>query len=114
MTDVVSVRVLSAWEGRVSSATAREWVLAWLRQPVALPALEAGSYKMNLRLSSQEVRELQRISGLSTSSAIRGIIALNLKARSAVPRWRKFALLIGAVIVSFVIGLNPLRVGQKP
>jgi hypothetical protein len=115
VTNVISVRVPSAWEGRLSSAGVREWVESWLREPVALPAApEAGTYKLNLRLSSQEARDLQRISGRSTSSAIRGIISLNLKARSAVPRWRKFALLIGAVIVSLVIGLNATRVGQEP
>ena len=84
MTRVISVRVPATWAGIVNGERARAWVTAWLHQPEPLPASPVpGSFKLNLRLSDEEVATLKRLSGREMSSALRAILALHLVPASA-------------------------------
>jgi hypothetical protein len=104
MTRVISIRVPSDWEGRVSSAQVRDCVLVWLRQPVSLfedPG--SGSYKLNIRFSLTELAALKRISRRSRSATIRGIAALHLSAAAPETsnlKWLKSAIGTGIVLLS--------------
>jgi hypothetical protein len=78
-TRVISVRVPAGWSGVVNSARARVLVTNWLKQPVVLSEFAApGPFKLNLRLSDDEIAALKRLSGQTPSLTVRGILALNL------------------------------------
>jgi hypothetical protein len=79
MEHVVSVRVPSEWQGRVTSDRLRAWVLDWLRQPVQFNRVPApGRYKLSIRFTQGEYAALKKLRRRSMSSTIRGIGALNI------------------------------------
>ena len=106
MTRVISVRIPSEWEARVSAERARSWVTAWLQRPEPLVDVPGpGAYKLNLRLTDAQVKELQRRSGRSTSAALRGILALNISATPAVVQKRGLKWLLGGLASGVVLFL---------
>lgn len=102
-TRIISIRVPSNWQGRVTSDQIRECVLAWLREPVRLfedPG--PGSYKLNIRFSLSELAALKRTSlRRSTSATIRGIAALHLSA--ATPQKNDSKLLKSGIGIGLVL-----------
>jgi hypothetical protein len=120
MTRVVSVRVPDAWSGVVNSERARVWVTNWLSQPVSLSQFPApGPYKLNLRLSDDEVAKLKRLSGKTASLALRGILALNVPPEPAVVQEHGLKWLIGCVasgiiLLLMVTGSVGPRGGHRP
>jgi hypothetical protein len=103
MTRVISVRVPSDWASLISSERAREWALAWLRDPVTMTNVPGpGALKLNLRLSDEELADLKRMSGRATSSALRGVFALNLATRP-VPQERGLKWIVGGVASGIVL-----------
>ena len=109
MTRVISVRIPSEWQGRVSPGTARTWVSTWLKSPVPLAAVPGpGGYKMNLRLSTAQVAALRQHSRRDASAAIRGILALHLDLKPEVQRKRSFGWFVGAVFTGSLFFLLTL------
>jgi hypothetical protein len=112
MTRVISVRLPAAWEGHVNAATARESVLAWIRQPQSIAHVPPpGSYKLNLRLSRVELGALKRISNRSTSLAIRGVLGLRFSVQSVQPK-RGLEGMLGLLTTGIVLALFIAGVGQ--
>ena len=84
MTRVITVRVPACWAQLVTSQRARYWIASWLRQPVPLAhRTEAGTSKLSIRLALDEIVALKRLSGQTTSSAVRAIIAQKLSPAAA-------------------------------
>jgi hypothetical protein len=115
MTRVISVRVPSDWQGRVTSEGVRACVVACLRQPVSLTKDPGpGRYKLSIRLTGSELAALRRISGKSTSSAIRRIAASHSLAEPQTngAKWLNGIFGIGLVLLS-VFGGSVNGVGQR-
>jgi hypothetical protein len=112
MTRVVSVRVPSDWEGRVTSADAREWVLGWLRGPKPIHEVPPGPYKLNLRLSGAEISALKGATGMPVSSAIRGVLASHISASGTDKRGLKWLVTAAVSGISLFL-LFAARVGQR-
>ena len=107
-TRVISIRVPSNWQGRITSDQVRDCVLVWLREPVLLfddPG--PGSYKLNIRFSLSELAALKRTAlRRSTSATIRGIAALHLSAATpemSDSKWLKSGIGIGIVLLSVIL-----------
>jgi hypothetical protein len=107
-TRIISIRVPANWQGRITSDEVRDYVLAWLREPVLLfedPG--PGSYKLNIRFSLSELAALKRTAlRRSTSATIRGITALHFPA--AIPetsgfKWQKSAIGIAFILLSLFL-----------
>jgi len=79
-TRVISIRVPSDWQSRVTSDQVRDCVLAWLQKPAPIfqdPG--PGSYKLNVRFSLPELAALKRaFPRRKTSGTIRRIAAVRL------------------------------------
>ena len=114
MTRVTSVRLPKAWEGHVTAAQARQWIIAWIAEPRTLTEVPAGDCKLNLRLSDLEIATLKRAAGQSVSSTIRGVLALHMlqKPLEQKSRWK---LLVGSAVAGialcllFAAGVGPRR-----
>jgi len=113
MTRIVSVRVPAAWEGQVTSAMARESVLAWIRQPQLIADVPPpGPYKLNLRLTREELGALKRLSHRRASLAIRGVLGLRFSAQAVQPK-RGLEGLLGLFASGIVLALFIAGVGQR-
>ena len=116
---VVSVRVPAHWKGCVTSELAREWVLAWLREPVSFTENPPPSkQRLTIRFTEAEYRALSKLPGRSTSSAIRRIIALHISGKEP-PGSKWLSLVFGTitVLLSLFSGIEKgvgQPGGQKP
>jgi hypothetical protein len=72
-----------------------------------------GPYKLNLRLSDDEIAALKRLSGQTPSVAVRGILALNLSAQPEVGQEHGLKWLIGGVVTGIIL-LFMTAVGVGP
>ena len=103
LTRVASVRFPHIGGDGPLPRNVRAWVLGWVREPVELMRDPApGNYKLTVRFSETEFRELQGLPGPSLSSAIRRIVALYLSEKeSSGSKWLK--VVAGAAIVLFYV-----------
>jgi hypothetical protein len=115
MTQVISIRVPSNWQGRVTSESVRACVVACLRQPVPLTKDPGpGSYKLSIRFTGSQLAALRRISRNSVSSAIRRIAASHSLAEPQTngAKWLNGIFGIGLVLLS-LFGGSIKGVGQR-
>lgn len=84
--ETFTIRIPRSWVRRIDGQQVRAWVESHLTAPKPLaPVKEELTSRTSLRLPGGRVQELVRRTGLSTSEALRRVIAAGLRSSVSVP-----------------------------